>query len=81
MIKIIDSTKKVVYVSFIIFFIGFTLNELLLFTMGLTTWLNIIPPPYYTEGLLIASILLTIGIGTLWYSILKNNNPTLTKSN
>lgn len=81
MMNIIDTTKKVVYISFIIFFGGFILNELLLFTIGLTSWLNILPPPYYFEGLLIASILLTIGIGTLWYSILKNNDPRLTKSN
>jgi len=73
MIHIIDTTKRIVYVSFIIFIGGFILNELLLFTMGLTTWLDFVPPPYYFEGLLIASILLTVGVGTLWYSTLKDN--------
>lgn len=71
MIHIIDTTRKIVYVSFIIFSGGFIFNELLLFTMGLTTWLNIMPLPFYIEGLLIASILLTIGIGTLWSSTFK----------
>src|SRR5690625_865473 len=68
MIHIIDTTKKIVYVGFLIFFTGFILNELLLFTMGLTTWLQLSSPPLYFEGLLIASVLLTIGVGILWYS-------------
>ncbi|HLQ97934.1 MAG TPA: hypothetical protein VK135_04535 [Candidatus Dormibacteraeota bacterium] len=79
MIKTIAITKKVVYISLIIFFSGFILNELLLFTMGLASWLELTPVPYYFEGLLIASLLLTIGIGTLWYSILKYDQSVFTK--
>lgn len=79
MIQVIDTTRNIVYISFAIFLGGFILNELLLFTMGLTSWLQLMPPPYYIEGLLIASILLTVGIGTLWYSVLKNDDSTFIK--
>jgi hypothetical protein len=73
MIKCIKSTSKAVYIGFIVFLGGFILNEWLLFTMGLTSWLNLISPPYYLEGLLIASLLLTIGIGLIWQSIWQDN--------
>lgn len=56
-------------ISFTIFLIGFGLNELLLFLQGLWSWLDRGMIPFYIEGLLIAAILLTIGVITLWFSL------------
>lgn len=79
MIKFIDVTKKSVHISLMIFFSGFILNEFLLFVMGFTTWIQSTPLPFYFEGLLIASLLLTIGIGVLWFSISKYDDSVSTK--
>lgn len=79
MIHIIHTTRKIVYISFVIFLCGFILNELLLFMMGLISWLGLMPPPYYFEVLLIASILLTVGICLLWYSTVKDKDPSITR--
>lgn len=76
MIWIIDTARKAVTIGYIIFYGGFLLNEFLLFTMGLTSWLNVMTLPYYMEGLLIASILLTVGIGTIWYNTLTTNEKS-----
>lgn len=51
-----------------IFFLGFLLNEVLLFTQGLTEWLAFSSVPFYLEGLLLAAILLGIGVLYLWIS-------------
>jgi len=45
-----------------IFIAGFLLNELLLFLQGLIEWVFHSEIPYYSEGLLIASIALTFGV-------------------
>lgn len=74
LLNILDSTKKVVQFGFIIFFSGFVLNELLLFIMGLFSWLHITTIPFYTEGLLLASILLSIGISILWATTFRKSS-------
>jgi len=71
MLKIIIPTKKVTIYGFAFFIGGFILNEFYLFTMGLSTWIHMRILPYPSEMLLLASLLLTIGIGTIWYSYLK----------
>lgn len=69
MLNIIDTMKKTVLVGFWSFFIGFGLNESLLFTKGVLSWMNVSTIPLYLEGLLVASILLLIGIAIIWYAI------------
>ncbi|PAV29228.1 hypothetical protein CIL05_12590 [Virgibacillus profundi] len=54
--------------GFIIFFIGFILNELFLFSQALTEWFTFTSIPFYTQGLLAASLLLLIGLIMLWIS-------------
>jgi len=54
-----------------VFLIGFLLNEILLYTQGLFVWLQWGSLPYYTVGLLIASILLLLSITLLWVSYLE----------
>ncbi len=68
---LLKSTKLTIYGA-IIFIIGFLLNELLLFGQGLTEWLQIPGLPLYTGGLFTASVILTLGIGTLWVSFFRN---------
>lgn len=77
MLNIINTTKKIVLVGFWIFYIGFGLNELLLFTKGLLSWMNFSTIPLYLEGLLIASLLLFIGIAIIWYSIFDRQNKKM----
>jgi hypothetical protein len=48
--------------SFTVFFIGFTLNELLLFLQTLGIWTDLYSIAYLGEGLLLAAILLGIGV-------------------
>lgn len=73
MLHVINAKKKMVLIGFWIFFSGFGLNELLLFVTGLLSWMNFSTIPLYLEGLLVASILLFIGIATIWYSIFNTN--------
>lgn len=54
-----------------IFLVGFVLNELSLFMMGLLSWLDVFNVPFYHESLFIASMLLSIGIGFLWFSLIE----------
>lgn len=68
MIGVIDSTRNSVMIGTLIFACGFLINELYLFMMGLTSWIHIFSLPYYSETLLVTSILLAIGIGMLWVS-------------
>lgn len=67
MLNIITS-KWLSILGFSIFFTGFLLNELLLFSQGLIQWLNFPRWEFDAGILLIASILLFIGILTLWLS-------------
>ena len=71
MTGIIQSNRHTIN-AFIIFFIGFILNELLLFYQAFTEWFNRISPPYYTQNLLAASLLLLVGLIYLWISSRKN---------
>jgi hypothetical protein len=66
-------TRKLTIYGTIIFLGGFLLNELLLFGQGLTEWMRISGLPLYTEGLLAASLILTLGITILWMSFSRNN--------
>ncbi len=68
MVHILDSKAKISTNGFIIFIIGFALNEILLFSQGLSEWLKLAGIPFFTEGLLAASGLLFIGVVTLWLS-------------
>lgn len=74
MLDILDTKQKWMRIGFIIFFIGFCINEMFLFAMGLATWMNIYLIPMYLEGLLVASILLFIGITILTISIYKRKS-------
>src|SRR5690625_3728396 len=69
MVHLIDANRDIVFVGFVIFFIGFILNEGFLFLMGLSTWLETSFVPFATEVLFIASILLLIGISLIWRSL------------
>ncbi|MEC1695517.1 hypothetical protein [Schinkia azotoformans] len=68
MVNLIDSKAKISSNGFIIFITGFALNELLLFSQGLSEWLKLVGIPFFTEGLFVASGLLLIGVITLWLS-------------
>lgn len=59
-------------IGFRVFFIGFAINELLLFLASLLDWTTQAVIPYLNEGLLIASILLACGILLIWIAP-KNN--------
>lgn len=65
--RILKQTKLTIYGS-VIFITGFLINELWLFSQGLTEWLQVSGIPLFTEGLLAASVLLTLGILVLWIS-------------
>lgn len=68
MMNLIDSKAKISTYGFIVFIIGFALNEILLFSQGLSEWIKLAGIPLFTEGLLVASGLLFIGVVTLWLS-------------
>ncbi|HLR79372.1 MAG TPA: hypothetical protein VK119_02165 [Bacillota bacterium] len=72
MVHILESNRLTFYGS-ILFGVGFMLNEVLLFGDGLLTWLNKPHISFYESGLLIASMLLTVGIITLWFSVTQNS--------
>lgn len=69
LIHILNPYKKTVSLGITIFFLGFMLNELVLFTMGITSWINIGYLIYSTEALLFSSSLLFLGISLLWLSM------------
>lgn len=72
MTSTLSQTKFTTY-TFLIFISGFLINELLLFTQGLVTWLDIGTIPGYLEGLLLASTLLLVGVTLLWFTFFKDN--------
>lgn len=72
MVHILESNRLTFYGS-ILFGVGFMLNEVLLFGDGLLTWLNKPHISFYESGLLIASMLLTVGIIILWFSVTQNS--------
>lgn len=55
--------------SFIIFFTGFVLNEMLLFLDALGQWTKFFTIPHFNEGLLLASILLGTGVVILTFTV------------
>lgn len=77
MLGILHPTRRSVKLGLIIFLIGFVINELLLFITGLLSWLHLPTIPFYLEGLLIASILLTLGIAILWTTTFRKNHAQL----
>ncbi len=70
MVGIIRSSK-IFHVGFILFFVGLLLNEIILFIQGLLQWLQLPSLSFLTEGLLIASVFLLVGIVIKWISFLK----------
>lgn len=68
MVSIMDSKMRISTYGFIIFMTGFALNEILLFSQGLSEWLKLAGIPFITEGLFVASGFLFIGVFTLWIS-------------
>ncbi|WP_102349064.1 hypothetical protein [Bacillus sp. Marseille-P3661] len=58
--------------GFIVFFIGFLLNEIFLFIQGFTQWLNLFRIPFYTQALLLASCFLLIGVMIQWLAFARN---------
>ncbi|MEC1722795.1 hypothetical protein [Schinkia azotoformans] len=68
MMNLIDSKAKISTNGFIILITGFALNELLLFSQGLSEWLKHVGIPFFTEGMFAASGLLLMGVITLWLS-------------
>lgn len=73
MVHLIDSKKELVAAGITIFSIGFIINELLLFIMGLVAWTDLPIIPYYNEGLLVSSLLILSGIMLLWFSLFRRN--------
>lgn len=71
--KLLDENSIIVKLGATIFFIGFTINELVLFSSGLFTWVELGSFPLSQELLLFASILLLISIIITWFSV-KNNH-------
>lgn len=69
MVGIVHSNKFFNF-GFVLFFIGFLLNELLMFAHGFLQWIQLSSLPFLPGGLLIASILLLIGIVIKWMSFL-----------
>lgn len=69
MIHLINTNKNPFVVGLIIFLVGFIMNELLLFVMGLITWTESSFMSYYYEGLLVSSVLISIGIILIWISL------------
>src|SRR5690625_95899 len=71
MIKVIDTNRKLFSYGITIFLAGWLMNELYLFIMGLMSWIGGPSLPFYTEGLLFASILLCIGVSFIWVSYMR----------
>lgn len=69
MIRLIDTKRNPFVLGLTIFLLGFIVNELLLFVMGLITWIEAPFLSFYYEGLLAASILIFAGITLIWISI------------
>lgn len=67
--KQLDEGKKRVTFGIAIFLAGFILNEALLFISGLFDWMQIKIFAFHNEGLLLATILLLLGILTIWSSL------------
>ncbi|HLR42631.1 MAG TPA: hypothetical protein VK067_05205 [Pseudogracilibacillus sp.] len=67
--ELLSEAKKRVTFGIAIFLAGFMLNEGLLFIAGLFAWLNMKVFAFQNEGLLLATILLFIGILTVWSSL------------
>lgn len=68
MTGLIKTKTNLPLASITIFLIGFILNEAILFLTGLASWTTSFTVPYPTQTLLIASIILTIGVTSLWMS-------------
>lgn len=77
MTGIINIRKNLSQAGFLIFFIGFALNEFFLFGDGLAQWCGFAAIPYISKGLLGASILLFIGILIIWVSYIRQRKTLL----
>lgn len=73
---LLNEEKKRVTFGIAIFLGGFMLNEGLLFGAGLFEWLDVEVFIFQNAGLLLASILLFIGIITVWSSLIFTNKKS-----
>lgn len=67
-LNIFNFYNKRLCTGIILFLIGFSLNEVILFTSGFLEWIHSNPIPYHNELLLLASIMMFISIGIMWYA-------------
>lgn len=66
-------TDKLSQYGMSVFYAGFLLNELLLFSQGLADWIKAPHIPYSLEGLFLASLMLLVGIVLMWWSYARVN--------
>ncbi|WP_188455273.1 hypothetical protein [Virgibacillus oceani] len=70
LIGIINMRNHLMQAGFLIFFIGFALNELFLFGNGFAQWCGFSSIPFISHGLLGASVLMVISIAIIWISFI-----------
>lgn len=76
----LDNSRKGMWIGYVLFLIGFVINELVLFLQGLFEWIQVDGLVYQREWLLVASIGMTIGI--IMFSIKRtdaSNGPNVEK--
>lgn len=69
--QLLDETKKRVTYGIAIFLGGFVVQEVILFCSALFAWTNGWIIPYQNELLLSATILLLVGICSIWTTVCK----------
>jgi len=77
LVGVVSFRRKFTVISMVVFLIGFVINEITLFVSGLMNWIgknNII---FHHQLLLIASVILLISIGMIWYSAMTNKKDEL----
>ena len=72
--QVLDENNATVKWGLTIFITGFIINELVLFTSGLFTWLDINRLPFENELLLFAAILLSFGTLFMWSNVFMREN-------
>lgn len=73
MIQLINTKQQIFIAGSILFAIGFVVNELVLFMMGLLIWTSNTYLPFANELLLGASLFLFVGVITLWIAYTRSN--------
>lgn len=75
MAQLIEVEHRASLSASLIFLIGFTLNELILFFQGLASWTGSFVLPRAAELLVLSSLLLSLGIVLYWLTIRKKSSP------